>query len=592
MKNYIDPERPFTFKLAKPGHKDEEFIYVHERPLTVQKNIFSLLLISKMIKGIQRSGQRVWKLAGGLVLGLLLVIGVLTLPDYGMTWDEQFRFEGGDAKLDYYQAWFAGEEPAKMSDSYPGLFDLPLAWVHELFPGLGTRSEKGHAYSLFFGLLGLLAAWRTTARIGGERAGFWALILLAALPRYYGHMFFNPKDIPLAATYMVGVWALVALFQKMPAPPWRSVVWVGLAAGFAMSTRIAGFLILCYFGLFVGLYLLGQYGRRLRALGCDRKLIKDAGRDLLRWALRGALAGAVALLPLYIFWPALHGKAGAQLVGTAERVQNFGWSGWVLMDGKFYEAADLPFYYIPYWLFRTTPELLLILLGVAVFASFALLRKWEAAKEWPLTSRWLPALVLVFSAAFPLVYLFVTDPVLYDGIRHFLFVLPPMVCFAALGLEFAFRASERRGTLLVAGAIQAGLGLGVALLVYQMVSLHPYQYIYFNHLGGGLPGAYMRDDTDYWGASHKEAAEWLQRYVDQIDPEGEQTFRVHQRYSRWMLGEHLDPTRFEITPERQGADFYVSTTRFNLHASYPEAQLLFAVERQGVPLCFVFRFPD
>ncbi len=545
-----------------------------------------------MNESVQRSGQRLWTLAGGLVFGLVLLIGAWTLPDYGMVWDEQFRFEGGDAKLDYYRALLAGEEPPKMSDSYPGLFDLPLALVHELFPNIGTRSEKGHVYSFSFGLLGLLAAWRTTARIGGERAGFWALVLLATLPRYYGHLFFNPKDIPLAATYMVGVWALVALFQKMPAPPWRSVVWVGLAAGFAMSTRIAGFLILCYFGLFVGVYLLGQYGRRLRALECDRKLIQDAGRDLLRWALRGAIAGTVALLPLYIFWPALHGKAGAQFVGTAERLQNFGWSGWVLMEGRFYEAADLPFYYIPYWLFRTTPELLLILLGVALGASAVLVRNWGWSGEWPPAPKWLPAGVLGFSTAFPLAYLFFTSPVLYDGVRHFLFTLLPMVCFAALGMEFVLRVARRKYGLFVTGALQAAVGGGVLLLVLQMIALHPYQYLYFNHLAGGLPGAYMRDDTDYWGASHKEAAEWLQHYADQIDPSGEQTFRVHQRYSRWMLGEHLDSKRFEITPERQGADFFVSTTRFNLHTSYPEAQLLHVVECQGVPLCFVFRFPD
>ena len=531
-----------------------------------------------------------WRTLSLAVFCLLIVVGALTLPDYGMTWDEHFRFQGGDAKLDYYQALLSGEETAQMSDSYPGLFDLPLAWVHELFPDFGTRSEKGHVYSFFFGLLGLLAAWRTTARIGGERAGFWALVLLACLPRYYGHMFFNPKDIPLAGTYMLGVWALVALFQKMPAPPWRSVVWVGLAAGFAMSTRIAGFLILCYFGLFVGLYLLGKYACRIREHGFDGTTIRGAGADLIRWALRGAVAGLMALLPLYIFWPALHGNAAAQFGDTAESVQSFGWGGWVLMEGKFYEAGALPFYYIPYWLFRTVPDLLLILLGVALSTSIMLLRSWGRGSGWPPASRWLPAAVVVFAATFPLAYLYFTDPVLYDGMRHFLFVLPPMVCFAALGVEFLLRSFERAGRIVAAGIIQGGLGLGVSLLVFEMVALHPYQYTYFNHLSGGLPGAYMRDETDYWGASHKAAAEWLNAHVDEIDPAGDEKFLVHQRYSRWMLKEHLDPARFEMTPAREGADFFVSITRFNIHTSYPEAQPIHVIERQGVPLCFVYGF--
>jgi len=41
---------------------------------------------------------------------------------------------------------------------------------------------------------------------------------------------------------------------------------------------------------------------------------------------------------------------------------------------------------------------------------------------------------------------------------------------------------------------------------------------------------------------------------------------------------------------REGADFFVSITRFNLHSSYPEAELLHIVERQGVPLCFIYSF--
>jgi hypothetical protein len=47
-----------------------------------------------------------------------------------------------------------------------------------------------------------------------------------------------------------------------------------------------------------------------------------------------------------------------------------------------------------------------------------------------------------------------------------------------------------------------------------------------------------------------------------------------------------------MSKERDGADFFVSVTRFNLHASYPEAELLHVVQRQGVPLCFVFKLSN
>ncbi|MGB0744889.1 MAG: ArnT family glycosyltransferase [Opitutales bacterium] len=530
--------------------------------------------------------EKRWASASFVLFVFVLILGGLTVGDYGKTWDERFRFQGGDAKLSYYEELFSGEKPSVMSDSYPGLFDLPLALAHKMFPDWGTRSQKGHLWSLCFGLLGLLAAWRTAARLGGERAGFWALALLVATPRYYGHMFFNPKDIPLAGTYMLGVWALVALFQKMPKVPWRAVVLVGFAAGLTMSTRIAGFLLLVYFGLFAGLYLLFEYGYRALKNREDFEA-KALGQDLLAWALRGAVSGLVALVPLLIFWPALHDNPFSQAGATAGNVQSFGWDGWVLMQGNFHQAAELPFYYMPYWFLRTLPELHLLLIAGCLCAAFVYLKRlrgkdWKVAPSW-----WMPISVLAFSSAFPLLYIYFTQPVLYDGMRHFLFALPPLVTAAALGMEFWLRRLAPRLCFLA-----QAVGLGVlATVVIDMVSLHPYQYVYFNSVSGGLNEAYMRDETDYWGASHKEAAEWLNSYVAESNPDEGRVFRVHQRYSRWMLQEHLDKERFIMSKEREGADFFVSITRFNLHTSYPDAEIIHVVQRQGVPLCFVFALP-
>jgi len=510
-----------------------------------------------------------------LSLGLLVIltlIGGLTVSDYGRTWDETFRFGGGDTKLAYYQALFAGESPQALADSYPGLFDLPLAWAHQQFPEWGTRSQKGHIWSLCFGLLGLLAAWRLTARIGGERAGFWALLLLATLPRYYGHMFFNPKDIPLAATYTLGLWALVHVFAALPQAHKLSAVWIGLAAGLALSTRIAGFLILVYFGLFIGLYLLIQF------LQADRD-VKKLFRELWLWALRGASAGLLAFLIVCIFWPTLHQNPLVNLSKSSAQVQSFGWDAPVLVNGVSHLASDLPRSYVPYWMWRTIPEHVLLLFGIALIAGlYGLIRNPKN-----LAPRILAPALLLFSSVFPVLYILWRDPVLYDGMRHTLFVLPPLVCVAALGLEWGLRQLR----LFWQRLAQSTLAALVGLIVFQMVSLHPYQYVYFNQMTGGLQAAYLHDETDYWGLSHKEAADWLNANVDDS-----RVYTVHLRYNRYMLLEHIDPQRFTLTPEAAGADFFVAITRFGFFDDYPDAELLHVVERQGVPLCFIFALSD
>ena len=530
---------------------------------------------------LHNSVQR-WRLGAWVVFVLVVLIGALTVSDYGMTWDEHFRFQGGDSKLTYYQDLLAHEDPGVRTSSYPGLFDLPLAWVHEQFPEWGTRSQKGHVWSLCFGLLGLLSVWRLTARIGGERAGFWALLLLATLPRYYGHMFFNPKDIPLAGCYAFGVWSLVALFSRLPRPQWKWVLWVGAAAGMAMACRVAGFLVLVYFGGFVGLYLICEYARRQRDL-------VSIPKDLVYWALRGAAAGLVGMAILFVFWPTMHGNPFDAAGASVESAQNFRWDGFVLMDGFFWKAQDLPVYYLPYWIAMTTPAHVLALILGGLLASILRLYSGVRSGDWANVSAIFPRAVLVFSGLFPLVYILWKDPVLYDGLRHILFALPPLVGLAALTFEDVLRWGEKRGRVL-APMLQLGGLLAVGIVIFNMWCLHPYQYVYFNSVSGGLASAYNRDETDYWGLSHKEAGEWLNEYIQETDPDSGRVYHVHQRYSRWMLKEALDPERFEMWQPREGADFFVSVTRFNMHNSYPEAELLHIVERQGVPLCFIYSF--
>ena len=522
-----------------------------------------------------------------LFVGLVL-FSLCSIGDYGMSWDESFRFEGGDSKLAYYEELLSGGEPDIQSSSYPGLFDLPLAIVHNQFSDWGTRSQKGHVWSLCFGLVGLLSVWRLTARIGGERAGFWALLLLATLPRYYGHMFFNPKDMPLAATYTLGVWALVELFSRLPRPDWKPAICIGLAAGLAMSCRIAGFLILCYFGLFIFLFLAAKHGvavARGNPFGV-RELFVDLGV----WTFRGVVAGLVALGVLLVFWPTLHMNPFTSAGNALETVQSYGWGGRVLMDGYFWEAMDLPIYYIPYWLIFTLPESVQLLFVTAIVFGFLRFVAYARAGVWPPAAVVLSRLVPVFATLFPLAYLLYADPTLYDGMRHYLFILPPMACVCALALEWLIRWAHRSGKRYLSFALPFGVGVAVLFVVADMVALHPYQYVYFNRTSGGLPAAYMRDETDYWGLSHQEAAEWLNQYVEAIDPAGGRVFKVHQRYTRWMLQEALDPNRFEMWQSREGADFFVSITRFNLHSSYPEAEATTCVERQGVPLCFIYSF--
>ena len=49
----------------------------------------------------------------------------------------------------------------------------------------------------------------------------------------------------------------------------------------------------------------------------------------------------------------------------------------------------------------------------------------------------------------------------------------------------------------------------MALPAIGMARLHPYEYVSFNHIAGGVRGAQPRFMLDYWGLAFKQAGEAL-----------------------------------------------------------------------------------
>ena len=102
---------------------------------------------------------------------------------------------------------------------------------------------------------------------------------------------------------------------------------------------------------------------------------------------------------------------------------------------------------------------------------------------------------LWFAVIFPVVYVVARHSTLYDGVRHLLFIVPPLVVLAAVGWVSAIAATAGAWRAAVALLLMAGLA---EPLVFQ-VQNHPNQVAYFQPLVGGPRAAYMRFEMDYWG---------------------------------------------------------------------------------------------
>src|SRR6202789_3200350 len=133
-------------------------------------------------------------------LDALAIVAGATFRDYGLGWDDFTHSQYGSLLVSLYRSGFADRGALSFVNlyMYGGGFDIVATLAAKILPfGLfETRRLVGAA----IGLIGLFVAWRLGRRLGGPFAGLISVILLAACPLYYGHMFMNAKDGPFAVT--------------------------------------------------------------------------------------------------------------------------------------------------------------------------------------------------------------------------------------------------------------------------------------------------------------------------------------------------------------------------------------------------------
>jgi len=108
-------------------------------------------------------------------------------------------------------------------------------------------------------------------------------------------------------------------------------------------------------------------------------------------------------------------------------------------------------------------------------------------------------------ALLPIVTTIVTRPAMYNGIRHFVFVLPPLAVAGGLCANIIVEYLQRFGRTALAAAA-AIFVFGISLPVIAMIRLHPYEYVDFNEIAGGVRGAQSRFMLDYWGLRSRKRA--------------------------------------------------------------------------------------
>ncbi|NOH01676.1 MAG: hypothetical protein HND47_06800 [Chloroflexi bacterium] len=313
-----------------------------------------------------------------------------------------------------------------------------------------------------------------------------------------------------------------------------------LLLGFTTSTRILG----PFAGLLVAYYVLRAKGKQtLTALG---------------------MYAVVAVIAAYLTWPYLWMNPIPRFLESLREMSLYPWQGMVLFNGSTYSITGLPASYLPVLLAvqLTEPAWLLSAAG------------WLAATLGKEKKRGLVVLSLLWFVV-SLVALILLRVPLYDNFRQILFILPPV--FLMAGVAFERIKNVKWQAALIALSLLPGL-IGI-------ISLHPYEYIYYNSFIGGVSGAQGRFETDYWATSYREAAEYVNGVAS---PNANIWVEGPAHLFSLFAREDLRVYSSGETERAESYEYVVTITRYNFAETvYPGAEVVHRIARGGAVLTVI-----
>jgi hypothetical protein len=510
-----------------------------------------------------RYDRLVLPLLGGLTLAVLL-----TFRDYGISNDEEVHSVYGKLLLSFYKSGFTDRSAFHYKNLflYGGLFDLVAALIDPLL-SFGAYEER-HLLSGLTGVLGVAGTWRLARHVAGPRAGWLAALLLASSAVWFGSMFNHTKDVPFATAMVWWLYYTCRFVDGLPRPQWTVVTMLGLTAGLAFGLRIMAALGVVYLLAGIVTYLIVAAREAPRSA-----LLAECGSVALRLLPAGVLG--YALMALFWPWAVL---SPLNPFKALTEFQHFVFDIDDIIGGVKCKMYAPPAHYLPTYLAIKLPESIgfgLVALGVGAWIERHRLLALDRVVQVRLG-------LIVAAALVPVLYNVIGRPPIYNGLRHYLFVVPPLVVLAAIGIDrLLLRA--RDSTIARRGALTATAAL-IGWSAISLATLHPHQYVFYNALVGGLPGANDRYVMDYWANTTRELALTLN---DLVAAENKR-HGLRRAYSVALCTEsiaaerYLAPTLY-ITKDWWRADFFIAPTHMGCD-EFLDGEVVYEVTRDGVTL--------
>lgn len=433
---------------------------------------------------------------------MLALVGMLSMlfisKDYNVTWDEETNQESAELVYQYLSSFgsdttmfnFAEGRNREVNQHYGMSFDVVSVVaqkiIHNFSPNANVYAIR-HFLNAFVGFLIILFTGLLAWRVFDVRAGVLALLIMYFSPSFFGHSFNNPKDIPFALGFIMSLYYLARTLLEFSKPTLQSRLMLAISLGLVLSVRAGGLMAFAFVVMFFGILWLLNFKK-----SASLKPYLKFGLPIL---IIGYLLG-ISIWP-YALRDPLHG-----VLNALSKFENFS----ALTYYELFEGVRMyikPWYYIPKLILITAPLMLLVGLPLVL-----LLYKSKLTPNQKLVLG-----LVIFSSIFPLVYTIYKGSYLYNGWRHMLFVYPGLAVLAAVGWSKLVEVVKKPSLKWI--ALLAFIGTGAPAMIWSFAN-HPYQYMYFNELTGGVKGANGIYELDYWNQTPRAAMEWVGKNIPEL----------------------------------------------------------------------------
>lgn len=473
------------------------------------------------------SEHPLFRLAFFLVSVAIFILLPLLSQDAGLSGDDDKHYQHA-AKVYRY---FTEDDPAALDDPrhklnyYGQSFDFFTYLIIKWFGLEENPYEARHVMVALTGAAAMLVTALLVKLFAGYSGALLALVLMFLSPRFLGHAFNNPMDIPFALGNVFVLYHIILFLKKLPKISLSSAIWIAVGIGWTNGIRIGGLLMIPYLFMFSGLYLLiRKWPWKMFSRPWWMLALKGLGTILLI-----SLSGYLLSL---LTWPYALQDIINHPIKAFKVMTDIQVSLKVLYDGTIHWSDNLPWHYIPKNILYTVP--VVILLGWLLSLLTAFLDRRKKETFW--------YFMLWFTILFPLVFIIIRESNVYGGWRHMIFIYPSILALSAMALHSLIGRIPGKWIRYAAVAL---LALTLVHPLRHIIRNHPNTYIYFNELSGGMEKTLGRFENDYYTNSLKPASDYfIENILDTLD-----TTEKVKVISNFAIGYYFRNHLDRVTPE-------------------------------------------